>query len=77
MPPITYAHLKSGVIFGDVVNDEYIYMPASELGSKVPLCVFEKGSEREDLSLDAAVQKIERLSLRPVVHPRLGKNSCE
>ena len=51
-------------------------MPASEIGVSNPLCVFEAGDERRDITLAEAVTLITRLSLRPTVHPRLGTTSC-
>lgn len=70
------AQLQNGMIFGDLQNHEYIYMPASEIGLAEPLCVFEKGSERSDLSVEEAIRQIHRFNLRPVKHPILGKFSC-
>lgn len=32
---ITISELKSGIIFGDRESEEYVYMPASEIGEGV------------------------------------------
>ena len=76
MSVMAKAKLEAGVIYGDKDNGEYVYMPASEIGVSNPLCVFEAGAERRDITLAEAVTLITRLSLRPTVHPRLGTTSC-
>ena len=35
------AKLQGGVIFGDPENEEYVYLPGSEIGASRPLCVYE------------------------------------
>ncbi|MDU4960120.1 MAG: hypothetical protein E6X17_05585 [Sporomusaceae bacterium] len=75
MSQMTASQLQTGIIFGDTVNAEYIYMPAGEVGADEPLCVFEKGEARSDLSLPAAAALVQRLSLKPARHPRLGRRS--
>ena len=40
MASLIESELKSGLIFGDAENAEYIYMPASEIGVKDPVCVY-------------------------------------
>ena len=47
MRTLIEANLCDGVIYGDNVNLEYVYMPASEIGVKNPICVFEENSSRE------------------------------
>ena len=74
MATMTEAELKAGVIFGDTNTDEYVYMPASELGTEHPLCVYD--DKRDDLDMPTALKTIRKRSLRPVSHPRLGKTSC-
>lgn len=76
MPTLVESELKSGIIFGDAENGEYVYMPASEIGVASPLCIYEAGSLRDDVDLAEALRLIRVRSLRPAVHPRLGKNSC-
>ncbi len=76
MATMTEAELKAGVIFGDINTDEYVYMPASELGTEHPLCVYEYDDKRDDLDMPTALKTIRKRSLRPVSHPRLGKTSC-
>ena len=51
-------------------------MPASEIGMKNPICVFEENSSREDISMSEALTIIRKRSLKPVKHPRLGISSC-
>jgi len=70
------SELKSGKIFGDFENNEYVYMPASEFGVDEPLCVYETLDRREDVTLEEALRLVRVRSLRPVKHPRLGKTSC-
>ncbi|KYZ76606.1 hypothetical protein AXX12_09255 [Anaerosporomusa subterranea] len=75
MSQITASHLQAGIIFGDRLAGEYVYMPAGEVGVSEPLCVFENSKERRDLSLAAAAALVQKLSLRPVRHPRFGLRS--
>lgn len=75
MSVMVQAKLQAGVIYGDTVNQEYVYMPASEIGVAEPICVFES-NVRQDISLPEAVALVRRLSLKPVRHPRLGFTSC-
>ena len=70
------AQLKTGLIFGDMENDEYVYMPASELGLTAPLCIYEKHNRRKDVSLTEADHLVTSLSLKPACHPRLGVSTC-
>lgn len=66
------AKLHGGVIFGDRVNDEYVYLPASEVGAERPLCIYEADGRREDVTMEEAVRLITVRSLRPTKHPKLG-----
>lgn len=75
MSQLTASHIKAGIIFGDNVTSEYVYLPAGEVGVGDPLCVFESSKGRQDLSLAAAVALVQKLSLRPVKHPRFGPRS--
>ncbi len=56
--------LVSGLIFGDPANEEYIYMPGGEIGSPFPVCVLERNSVTEDISLEEAAELIGRLHLK-------------
>lgn len=58
--------LNSGIIFGDVENEEYIYMPGGEIGSYFPSCVFEHHGVREDVSLEEAAALINQMHLKPL-----------
>ncbi len=68
--------LKSGRIFGDCASNEYVYMPAGEVGVKNPLCVYETETRRDDIDLEEALRLIRVRSLRPTRHPLLGESSC-
>ena len=76
MAVMAESQLKSGTIFGDTDTQEYVYMPASEIGAATPLFVIETVDSRQDISLAEALSLIRRLSLKPVRHPRLGLSSC-
>lgn len=75
MRTMTESELRAGIIFGDNASGEYVYMPGSELGTDEPLCVYEYGFCRDDISMKAAQDIVRRRSLKPVKHPRLGDNS--
>ena len=68
--------LKSGVIFGDAANQEYVYMPGSEVGMAKPICVYESEKGREDVTMPEALRLVTVRSLRPIKHPVLGDSSC-
>ena len=76
MSVMQVSKLKAGQIFGDHATEEYVYMPASELGVENPVCVYETKSRREDVTLDEALRLIRVRSLRPTKHPCLGESSC-
>ena len=76
MATMTESELRAGLIFGDVNTDEYVYMPAGELGMENPVCVYEQPSGREDVDIKEAMNIIRRRSLRPARHPQLGNISC-
>ena len=73
---IREAQLLRGIIFGDRNTDEYVYMPASEIGVEHPVCVYEEGKNRRDIDLPEALHLIRIRDLRPTEHPLLGKTSC-
>ncbi len=75
MSKVTKEKLLAGYIFGDNDNEEYIYLPGGEVGSDAPLCVLERGSSREDLTLEEAAHMVHRLALRPCQHPVWGRRS--
>ena len=75
MSRIHKEHLQAGYIFGDPHNSEYLYLPAGEVGSSDPRCIFEQGPTKEDLTLDEACRIIDRYTLKPCKHPKLGKRS--
>ena len=73
---IREAQLLRGIIFGDRTTDEYVYMPASEIGVEHPLYVYEEGSRCRDIELAEALHLIRVRDLRPTTHPLLGRTSC-
>ena len=75
MSKILAEQLLAGIILGDNDNQEYIYLPGGEVGSDSPCCVFESRDGRQDLPLEAAVEQVKRLHLKPVSHPGMGRRS--
>ena len=73
---IREAQLLRGIIFGDRNTDEYVYMPASEIGMEQPLYVYETADSRRDIDLAEALHLIRVRDLRPTLHPLLGRTSC-
>ena len=73
---IREAQLLRGIIFGDRNTDEYVYMPASEIGTDMPVYVYEKDGSRRDIDLAEALHLIRVRDLRPTIHPLFGKTSC-
>ena len=73
---IREAQLLRGIIFGDRNTDEYVYMPASEIGVEHPVYVYEEGTNRRDIDLTEALDLIRVRDLRPTTHPLLGRTSC-
>ncbi len=76
MSTMVQSELKAGIIFGDTANEEYVYMPASELGLAEPICVYERADDRSDIDFHEAVRLIRIRSLKPAQHPRFGRSSC-
>ena len=70
------SQLKAGRIFGNRATEEFVYMPAGEMGVENPLCVYETKTRRDDVTIDEALRLIRVRSLRPTRHPRLGDTSC-
>lgn len=75
MSRIHKEHLQAGFIFGDSLNEEFLYLPAGEVSADNPLCVLETPKGREDIELDEAAHLIDKLSLKRCTHPSLGKKS--
>ncbi|MDO4178189.1 MAG: hypothetical protein Q4D21_03270 [Phascolarctobacterium sp.] len=75
MSKINKEKLLAGYVFGDIDNEEYVYLPGSEIGSEHPMCILEKKGAREDVSIEEAVDLVNRLALRAVKHPLLGFKS--
>lgn len=76
MRTLIEAELRDGVIYGDNLNGEYVYMPASEIGMENPVCILETTKGRQDVTMAEALKIVARRSLKPVRHPRLGLSSC-
>ena len=70
------AKLRVGVIYGDPENNEYVYMPGSELGVKDPLCVYEAEGLREDVDMREAPPRMRGRRRTPARHPVWGESSC-
>ena len=73
---ITISELKAGLIFGDKESEEYVYMPASEIGIDNPLCVYENKGQLTDIELQEALRLIRVRALKQTKHPVLGNSSC-
>lgn len=67
--------LLSGFIYGDRRNEEYIYLPGSEMGATPPVLVYELEDSRQDISLAEALHLIEKRSLRLTSHPIFGERT--
>ncbi|HIX84231.1 MAG TPA: hypothetical protein H9979_06835 [Candidatus Megamonas gallistercoris] len=76
MRTLIEAELSDGVIYGDNINEEYVYMPASEIGMENPVCIFETTGGRQDITMEEALKIVTKRSLKPVRHPRFGLSSC-
>ncbi|MEN6413456.1 MAG: hypothetical protein ABFC84_12000 [Veillonellales bacterium] len=72
MSTIIVEHLTAGIVFGDPASEEYVYLPAGEIGATVPLCILKTPTGSQDITLEQAVRCISRLNLRPIHHPQLG-----
>ena len=72
MKKLTESKLLAGFIYGDHHTKEYVYLPGSELGADIPFLVYEG---RRDLSMDEALDVIEKRSLKPTTHPIFGKRT--
>lgn len=75
MSKVISEKLLAGIVFGDIDNNEYIYLPGGEVGSESPLCIIERNGTTEDLELEEASEMVLHLSLKPTKHPVFGKRS--
>ena len=75
MKKLTESKLLAGFIYGDDHTKEYIFLPGSELGADIPVLVYETAEGRRDLSMDDALEIIEKRSLKPTIHPVFGKRT--
>lgn len=75
MHKLAESRLLAGNIYGDSRTGEYIYLPGSELDADEPMLVYENNGTRKDIAMEEALRVIEKRSLKPAVHPVLGKNT--
>ena len=75
MSVIMAEELRAGLILGDRDNDQYLYMPGSEIGSDDPVCIFEEHGNKTALHLAEAVALANRLTLTPTAPPLYGKRA--
>ncbi len=75
MSVVMAEELQAGIILGDPDNEQYMYMPGSEIGSSDPMCIFEEKGNKTDLHMEEAVALAKRLTLKPCRHPKLGKRA--
>lgn len=75
MSKVISEKLLAGIVFGDLDNNEFIYLPGGEVGSDNPLCVIERNGSTEDMELEEASEMVLHLSLKPAKHPVFGKRS--
>lgn len=75
-PTMAQAHLKDGFIYGDDVSQEYVYMPAGEIGLSNPMCVYENNGVITDVDFAEAEKLITLRSLKIISHPTMGNRSC-
>ena len=75
MSKVISEKLLAGIVFGDLDNNEFIYLPGGEVGSDNPLCVLERNGSSEDMELEEASEMVLHLALNPAKHPILGKRS--
>ena len=75
MKKLTESKLLAGFIYGDHHTKEYIFLPGSELGADIPILVYETEEGRRDLSMDDALEIIEKRSLKLTTHPIFGKRT--
>ena len=73
MHKLAESRLLAGFIYGR--NQEYIYLPGSELDAASPMLIYEIEGRLSDVTMEEALDIIEKRSLKPAVHPRLGKNT--
>lgn len=75
MKKLTESNLLAGFIYGDHHTKEYMYLPGSELDTDTPVLVYETEEGRRDLSMDEALEIIEKRSLKLTTHPIFGKRT--
>ena len=62
MSVIIAEELRAGYILGDPDNDQYLYMPGSEIGVDDPMCIFEDKDFKTDVHLKEAVEIAKKLT---------------
>lgn len=75
MHKLAESQLLAGFIYGDPVTDEYVYLPGSEVGADSPILIYESEKKRQDISIENALDIIEKRSLHLTSHPVFGKHT--
>ncbi len=75
MHKLAESKLLAGYIYGDPRMKEYIYLPGSEVDSSTPILVYENGDSRSDVTMEEALDLVEKRSLKPCSHPFYGRNT--
>ena len=75
MHKLAESQLLAGFIYGDPATDEYVYLPGSEVGADSPVLIYESKKKRQDISIQNALDIIEKRSLHLTSHPVFGKHT--
>lgn len=75
MHKLAESQLLAGFIYGDPATDEYVYLPGSEVGTDSPVLIYESEKKRQDISIENALELIEKRSLHLTSHPIFGKQT--
>ncbi len=75
MHKLAESKLIAGFIYGDPATEEYVYLPGSEVGTDNPVLIYECEKKRQDISIENALELIEKRSLRLTSHPIFGKRT--
>lgn len=75
MHKLAESKLLAGFIYGDPATEEYVYLPGSEVGANSPVLIYESEKKRQDISIENALELIEKRRLRLTSHPLFGKRT--
>ena len=75
MYKLAESKLMAGFIYGDPATEEYVYLPGSEVGTNNPVLIYEYEKRRQDISIENALELIEKRNLRLTSHPLFGKRT--